>query len=651
MVKRVVLMLCASAWLLPAAAEQRSFAVVNEGRVGVAEVYASPDFREEWGAGHLGDDMIRAGAVYQVFFEGFGDHCIYDIRLIGADGTETIHRGTDLCVESEVQVVFGRELTFAVVNRSDWPVYLVYVSPADDGDWGDDRLGRRVIQTGSEADVLVADDDGQCLFDVRVIAEDSEEEVVAQEYLATNLCETERLFFGSSFRSRVFTVVNESDWVIGVVQASPTGDQEWGPERLGPDRVIGSGEQHVVELPEYGDVCVFDVRILARDSAGRQDGHTRTYAATNLCEMDRIVFDSRAPSSVLTVVNQSDEVIYFVFATLDSESDWGEERLGDDVILMGAEKTVDIGPVDHCVFDIRVVGAVDLEQVYDDHDICQDSRIVVQQEVKPEVSSFAVGDVFRDCQDWNCPWMVAIEPGSYRRGSNDGKDDEVPISTVTIRYPFAVGEYEVTVAQFRGFVRDTNRSIGNDCYVRRIRSWTEVNGADWGNPGFTQTDTHPVVCITWDDALAYAEWVGQRTGQPYRLLSEAEWEYLAIKSENRVSGKSGWANCARCGSRWGRKGTSPVGSFPADVVGLHDIFGNVWEWVQDCYEREYSKAPRDGRAWDHAGCARRVLRGGSWYTEGRYLRAALRNRSNPDNRHSTVGFRVARDLASLAEVR
>ena len=346
-------------------------------------------------------------------------------------------------------------------------------------------------------------------------------------------------------------------------------------------------------------------------------------------------------------MNQTDESIWFVYAAGDSDGGWGDDRLGSDVIGVGGESSVTMEPSERCVFDIRVVGSEDFERTIDDHDICQNDRIVLrvpapEPEADPETTRNA-GQAFRDCQDWRCPWMVVVEPGSYLRGSMDGREDEIPVSTVTIRQGFAVGESEVTVGQFRDFVRATDRSMPGDCSVRRRDAWVSTS-ATWENPGFPQGDAHPAVCVTWDDASAYAEWVAERTGRSYRLLSEAEWEYVARKSDAGTERDSGWANCGGCGSRWDRRGTSPIGSFPVDAVGLRNVFGNAWEWVQDCYADTYASAPRDGSAWDPASCSRRVLRGGSWFTDEEAVRASIRNRSTADLRHSSLGFRVARDL-------
>lgn len=166
----------------------------------------------------------------------------------------------------------------------------------------------------------------------------------------------------------------------------------------------------------------------------------------------------------------------------------------------------------------------------------------------------------------------------------------------------------------------------------------------WGRGG------GPVINVSWDDAQAYASWLSRETGEDYRLLSEAEWEYVARAG---TATRYWWgdaigsnrANCNDCGSRWDGESTAPVGSFGANAFGLHDVHGNVWEWVDGCWRENYARHPRDGSAWlgDRGGdCSRRILRGGSWLDVPEYLRAANRYRVGSGLRSNVIGFRVAR---------
>ena len=158
-----------------------------------------------------------------------------------------------------------------------------------------------------------------------------------------------------------------------------------------------------------------------------------------------------------------------------------------------------------------------------------------------------------------------------------------------------------------------------------------------------------MINVGWDDAQLYVQWLSEQTGHAYRLPTEAEWEYAAragtttAYSWGNDIGRN-LANCDGCGSQWDEDRTAPVGSFPANAFGLHDMHGNVWEWVLDCWNDTYSGAPTDGSAWLSGNCGRRVLRGGSWVSYPRNLRSAYRDWYPPGIRNYIIGFRVARTL-------
>jgi formylglycine-generating enzyme required for sulfatase activity len=207
---------------------------------------------------------------------------------------------------------------------------------------------------------------------------------------------------------------------------------------------------------------------------------------------------------------------------------------------------------------------------------------------------------------------------------------EAPQHEVTIAKPFAVSKFDVTFADWDACV-----SVGG-C--------PEVSDAGMGR------GAKPVINVTWDDAQNYAAWLSRMTGNPYRLLSEAEWEYAArAGAETPYSWGAeipvGAANCDGCGSPWDNKETSPVGSFAPNAFGLYDMAGNVWQWVEDCYHTTYEGAPADGAAWIEGNCSRRVVRAGSWTYRPQYLRSASRDWNAPSDRHGGLGFRVARTLA------
>ena len=240
---------------------------------------------------------------------------------------------------------------------------------------------------------------------------------------------------------------------------------------------------------------------------------------------------------------------------------------------------------------------------------------------------------FQDCPA--CPEMVVIPPGSFRMGCLSDDDScpagERPVRIVRIPQPFALSKHEVTFADWDACVA----AGGCGGYRPTDRGWGRGN--------------RPVIHVSWRDAQAYASWLSEETGEPYRLPSESEWEYAARAG---TVTKYSWgdligrnrANCDGCGSRWDDDRTAPVGSFAPNPFGLHDMHGNVWEWVEDCWNGSYSGAPSDGGAWLSGDCAKRVLRGGSWGVKPRLLRSALRGWNSPGDRLNSIGFRVARTL-------
>ena len=251
------------------------------------------------------------------------------------------------------------------------------------------------------------------------------------------------------------------------------------------------------------------------------------------------------------------------------------------------------------------------------------------------------------------PEMVVIPAGVFRMGclSYDDAcaDDERPVHRVRIAEQFALSRHEVAVGEFARFVDETGHRPGDSCRTYEGGEWVAKAGRSWTSPGFRQADDHAAVCVNWDDAVAYVAWLSRETGEEYRLPSESEWEYAArAGTVTRYSwgdeiGRNR-ANCYDCGSRWDYEGTAPVGSFAPNAWGLHDMHGNVVEWVEDCWNDSYEGAPGDGSAWHRGDCAKRVLRGGSWFRSPRWLRSARRGWGTSGYRASVIGFRVARTL-------
>lgn len=290
------------------------------------------------------------------------------------------------------------------------------------------------------------------------------------------------------------------------------------------------------------------------------------------------------------------------------------------------------------------------------------------------VAALSAGATLRDCDD-ACPEMIVVPAGSFLMGSapsdkHQGEGgEEQPQHRVTIAYSFAVGRFEVTRDEYAAFVRETKLADPSGCNVHQPPRWPTVKGLNWHNSGFPQTGRHPVVCVSWREAVAYAEWLTRKTGHSYRLLSEAEWEYAARAGSTAEAywgddqGQAcGYANGVdltlmdRFPDQTGKRDeivqckdgyvfTAPAGSFKPNAFGLYDMLGNAFEWVADCSVDNYVGAPTDGSARIDGDCSLRMNRGGSWTSMPTGLRSAHRGNDDPDaTRVVDLGFRVARRL-------
>ncbi|MDX2145182.1 MAG: formylglycine-generating enzyme family protein [Rhodospirillaceae bacterium] len=280
---------------------------------------------------------------------------------------------------------------------------------------------------------------------------------------------------------------------------------------------------------------------------------------------------------------------------------------------------------------------------------------------------------FKDCAD--CPAMVVVPAGSFvmgageaetaREGVPDQGNNERPVREVHIARPFAVGMHEVTLAQFKRFVAATGYAPERGCTVFIDRKFELQADKAWDNPGFRQGDDEPVLCVAWADAKAYADWLARETGQPYRLLTEAEWEYAARAGTTtaRFWGDGLMQACAYANvadtdfMTWaghppdapnrfpcadGFTHAAPVGSFRPNAFGLHDMLGNVLEWTADCHAPTHDAAPVND-----AACFR-VAKGGGWPNRSLSVRAAWRVGGGDHVRNDHLGFRVARDMPPSA---
>jgi formylglycine-generating enzyme required for sulfatase activity len=250
------------------------------------------------------------------------------------------------------------------------------------------------------------------------------------------------------------------------------------------------------------------------------------------------------------------------------------------------------------------------------------------------------GNIFRDIYEQRCPELVLIPSGEYVMGSNAAEQDwavaqgassrwvqvEQPQHQVRIDVLLAVGRYPVTFEEYDHFADASGREKPRD--------------EGWGRY------RRPVINVSWDDAKAYVEWLRAETGQPYRLLSEAEWEYVARAGTRswRWWGNDITAENTNFRENVGR--TSEVGTYPMNPWALYEMIGNVWEWCEDCWNDSYADAPSSGDAWKNGDCNLRIIRGGSWKSKPGIVRAAYRNRAETRHRENNIGFRVVRTLGT-----
>ncbi|MDB5239594.1 MAG: hypothetical protein JWP57_219 [Spirosoma sp.] len=312
------------------------------------------------------------------------------------------------------------------------------------------------------------------------------------------------------------------------------------------------------------------------------------------------------------------------------------------------------------------------------------AHFVLAQQATSAQKKYKPGDTFKECAD--CPEMVVIPTGTFTMGSPPNEvgrlEVEGPQKNITIKQ-LAVGKYDVILAQWKSFVKATHRSIVAGCAFSGFKDtgrkdWDANPEASWQHLGFPQDSTHPVVCITWNDAKDYVKWLSAKTGNTYRLLTEAEWEYAAragtttpypwgsVASHEfaNYGADAGWQGIAIGRDQWHY--TSPVGSFPPNAFGLYDMQGNVLQYVEDCFSSTVSELPADGSAYQadvvltmtgrfsfmngKKSCESRIVRGGDWGDPPHMLRSGFRNWApgrgfTIDNyRSGGVGFRVAREL-------
>lgn len=277
----------------------------------------------------------------------------------------------------------------------------------------------------------------------------------------------------------------------------------------------------------------------------------------------------------------------------------------------------------------------------------------------------------QDCP--NCPVLRRIPAGQFvplpataaPLSSSTNNDAANTNRIVHIATPFLLGQYEITLKQYTEFVTNTRRAEPNKCFVftgvndKGETRFSWVMAANFKNPGYAQSDNSPAVCISWNDAVAYAEWLSNKTGKHYRLPTEAEFEYATRAGTNSSyywgddaaqvcryanaadqslkRAQSNFTDVADCDD--GYVYTAPVGSYQPNTFGLYDMIGNAWEWTADCPHTDADVLPSDGSAYTQDNCEQHVRRSASWFRLGSVQRSALPNA----DWHGNAGFRVARD--------
>ena len=281
---------------------------------------------------------------------------------------------------------------------------------------------------------------------------------------------------------------------------------------------------------------------------------------------------------------------------------------------------------------------------------------------------------FRDCQNV-CPEMVVIPAGKFQMGAPEHESRqerarhadpiilarESPQHTVLIRHAFALGKYDVTREEFSDFIRETGYQTAKTCISANQTASEESPGFSWRKPGFVQTNRDPVVCVSWNDAQAYVNWLSRKTSHTYRLPTEAEWEYAARAgtTTNQYWGNDQAAACRYANifdleaardmkfyfgvfhCRDGYIHTSPVGSLLPNRFGLYDMLGNVQQWTEDCFNDSYNGAPTDGSPWISGDCSKHIVRGLS-FGQGDSDDGAFAREQGYSAHQVYVGFRVAR---------
>lgn len=596
------------------------FTINNDSNEAIRSVYVSPPNSSNWGTNRLADGLIiNAREEFLVRLNEHPGKCLFNIRIV-TENLERTYNNMDLCeadriVFEEMASASIASSSFVVANESNQAISAVFVSSNYSEDWGSNRLtGGGMIQPGREFVVHIQGDVGVCQHDVLIASESGLE----QQHDDLDVCGASVLPFVGG---QVLTVANEGGESVNAVYVAPDHVNGWGEDRLAPDYFIPDGGEARVIIDGYGDRCLFDVLVAA------EGGTEQTYEGVDLCAVERVVFQREEPPSP-------------PLASFTVEVQPPHARVRILNIGPAYQPEMPLPPGEYSV-EVSASG-YETETKVVAHGLAATVHRIALQSAEPQV-----GDRFRDCPQ--CPELVVVPPGQFNMGSRReaGRDrDEGPVHPVTISAPFAIGITEVTFAEWDACIAD------GGCAGYR------ASDQGWGR------GTRPVVNVSWEDADQYVSWLSRKTGQIYRLPSEAEWEYAARAgtATARYWGESEAEQCRyangadRSAEReypdWavapcqdGHVHTAPIdGGFAPNDWGLQHMLGNVLEWTADCRNDNYVGAPSDGGAWTRNCSGELVLRGGAWSSRPKYLRSAARFYARMDLRKRDIGFRVARTL-------
>jgi formylglycine-generating enzyme required for sulfatase activity len=436
-------------------------------------------------------------------------------------------------------------------------------------------------------------------------------------------------------------------------------------EALADGRLLAPPDQNAVDL--YQQVLAIEP-----EHAGATEGLARTHQAIiEQAVADAQDFDFEAAEELLAraaEIHDDEEAIAQARQEIDEFRSSHIDELDGNVVSL-----IDEGEFDQAEDLITQLVAIG-------HDESRVQRLRNSLADARMYGSFEPGQVFQDEMaelGQQGPDMVVVPAGSFMMGSPEGESDrfsnEGPRHRVTFERGFALSRTEISVGDFRlfvedtGYVTDAERAGQSRIYEPRSGRMQMQDGVTWEDDyvGRRANDDLPVIHVSWNDAAAYAEWLGEQTGRNYRLPSEAEYEYALRAgtqspywwgdgSPNRVvENLTGDGETSPTNARWnvafrryndGHWGPAPVGSFEPNPFGLYDMSGNVMAWTEDCWHDSFVRAPGDGTAWVNPGCNRRVIKGGSWSSGPAMSRSAFRLASSAESSDMRLGIRIARDL-------